>query len=100
MKEKIKRISEKSKEFCKKHKKGIIFTLIGVIVSIFTGAIIKKRNDDECYECTDDFDPGRDCKMIFEVDDESKEVLGEIPCTESYAKDMIEVYSSPDDIEE
>lgn len=100
MKEKIKQYWNKGKVFCKKHFnfKVILITVVGIIGTVIGIAAVKKRKNDECYEYTDDFDPGRDCKMIFEVDDESKEILGEVPCTESYAKDMIEIYSN--DIEE
>ena len=91
-------MKEKIKQFWNKHKKGIIITL-ATVAGVFTGVIIKKKKDnDDYYEEINDFDPGRDCKMIFEVDDESKEILGEVPCTESYAKDMIEIYSN--DIED
>ena len=93
MKEKIKQYWNKGKAFCKKHYKGILITAIGLVGATIGITAVKKRNNDDYYECTNNFDPGRDCKMIFEVDDESKEFLGEVPCTESYAKDMIECFS-------
>lgn len=95
MKQKVKDIVTKGKTWLKNHKKGVIITL-GSIAAGLTGIAIAKKvkNNNEC-DCEDyDFDPGRDCIMKFVVDDDSNEVLGEVPCTESYAKDMIDIYSN------
>ena len=93
MKEKVKNIATKTKTWVKEHKKVVIGALIGTAVTAAGIAVAKKKKNDEYYE-NDEFDPGRDCLMKFVVDDDSNEVLGEVPCTESYAKDMIDIYSN------
>lgn len=94
MKEKVKNIATKTKTWVKEHKKVIIGALVGTAVTAAGIAVAKKKHDNEYYEDDCDFEPGRDCKMRFIVDDDSNEVLGEVPCTESYAKDMIDIYSN------
>jgi len=95
MKQKVKDIVTKGKTWLKNHKKGVIITLGGIAAGLTGVAIAKKvKNNNECDYEDYDFDPGRDCIMKFVVDDDSNEVLGEVPCTESYAKDMIDIYSN------
>ena len=43
-------------------------------------------------ELPSEIDYGRDCTMKFVVND-TQEVLGEVPCTELYAKEEIEIYN-------
>lgn len=95
MKEKIKNITTKTKTWLKEHKKVVIGALVGTAITATGIAVAKKVKNNNC-ECDEDyeFDPGRDCLMKFVVDDGSNEVLGEVPCTESYAKDMIDIYSN------
>ena len=92
MKEKFKKIYISGKNWCKKNKKKIIGIAI-FVGGIFVGAKIKAKKNNSNYEIENyDFDEGRDCRMTFMVDDDTNEVLGEVPCTEAYAKDMIECF--------
>ena len=80
--------------FLKRHK-GKVIGFILFIIGLFIGSKVEeKRNRDSYVEIDEiDYDPGRDCKMTFMVDDDTKEVLGEVPCSESYAKDMLDYFS-------
>lgn len=94
--EKIMKIKEKfikCKEWVKEHKKEVLTIGISTVVVGIGAAILgkskKETKIEELSEPETDF--GRNCTMKFVVD-ETQEVLGEIPCTELYAKENLEDY--------
>lgn len=93
MKEKVKNAVNKSVNWIKEHKAKIIAGATGVgltVLGVKAIKSIKSNNSDDLY-LDEPVDYGRNCVMKFIVDDESHEVLGEVPCTESYAKDLLEI---------
>lgn len=90
---KIKELYNKTKNWVSEHKKIVIGSIIGVTAAGIGIALSnKKKNDNEEY--LEEPDYGRDCVMRFVVNDDSQEVLGEVPCTELYAKENIEDYEA------
>lgn len=80
----------KCKEWIKEHKGIVIGAGVTAILGCIGVAISRQpKKVDQLSEKETDY--GRDCTMRFIVD-ETQEVLGEIPCTELYAKENIESY--------
>ena len=99
MKDKIKNLYNKTVNWVKEHKKIVIGGAIGLCATALTIGSLKNKNKDQNNNISidtnnsiDNLDYGRDCIMKFVVDDDSQELLGEIPCTESYAKEELEAY--------
>ncbi len=92
------KIVDKTKEFIKKHKKAIAIGSIASIAGLFTVKSVKKYNEKKAIEVDyeTEYEPindGRNCVMQFITDDEDHEVLGEVPCTETYARESIDDYN-------
>ena len=90
----IKETFAKCKNWVKEHKKVVIGTGLAVAAGIGAVVLGKKvsSKSNEVLELPDDIDYGRDCTMRFVVN-ETQEVLGEVPCTELYAKEEIQDYN-------
>ena len=88
----IKETFEKCKNWVKEHKKVIIgaglATAAGIGAVALGKKVANKTNEVEMLP-EDTTDYGRDCTMRFIVD-ETQEVLGEVPCTELFAKETID----------
>lgn len=95
-------IVDQTKEWIEVHKKGLI--RFGIGVGTVTGAAViygavRHHHTEELPEYAElpeteeeTVSPwGRDCTMIFTVD-ETGEELGKIGCTETYAKSMVDVF--------
>jgi len=90
---KIKELYNKAKNWISEHKKIVIGSIIGVTAAGVGIALSnKKKKDNE--ECLEEPDYGRDCVMKFIVNDDSQEVLGEVPCTELYAREELDIYDN------
>lgn len=92
---KIKEKIIKCKEWVKEHKGAIVGSSLGLLATVGLVAVAKKnKKDDDVYPYGDGTEPdyGRDCTMRFIVD-ETQEVLGEVKCTELYAKEEIEMFN-------
>lgn len=93
------KFKEKIRNFYEKHKKGIVTG--GVIIGLLPvagflglstyGILADKKNKQEQSD-EEEEDYGRDCLMQFVTDDDKHEVLGEVPCTELYARESIDEY--------
>lgn len=94
---KIKELYNKTKQWIKNHKKIIIGGVVGTAAIALGAKVLKKSNKSEEnnneYD-SDNIDYGRDCIMKFVVNDDTQEVLGEVPCTELYAKEEIDIFNS------
>ena len=90
----IKEKFTKCKNWVKEHKGIIIKTGLAITVASIGAVVLGKsvsKNSNDVYEIPDNTDYGRDCTMKFVVN-ETQEVLGEVPCTELYAKEEIDMY--------
>lgn len=82
----------KCKNWVKDHKREVIGGLAiaaAGIGAVMIGKSISKRSNDE-VQLLDTTDYGRDCTMKFIVND-TQEVLGEVPCTELFVKETLEM---------
>lgn len=93
---KIKELYNKSKKWVLEHKKIVIGSICGVAAVGLGAALVNKNKDNNNNEdyIEDTTDYGRDCIMKFVVNDDSQEVLGEVPCTELYAREELDTYNS------
>ena len=97
MKQKLKNAVDKSVNWVKKHKAKIITGIAGtglIVLGVKTAKSISNKKPEALDYQSEDY--GRDCIMKFYVDDNSQEVLGEVPCTEDYAKTMSEIMDDAD----
>lgn len=89
---KIKEKFTKCKDWIKEHKKQILIGGLSAVAVCGGAALLSKsRKENEEVDELPEPDYGRDCTMKFVVD-ETQEVLGEVPCTELYAKEELEAY--------
>lgn len=93
---KWKQFKSKVKTYVKEHKGEIIF--VGVLGVLTALGVVYIRSHPQTAEELEDLgvpeletepDYSRDIDMQF-VDPESGEILGTIPCTENYAREMID----------
>ena len=82
----------KCKNWVKEHKKVVIGPGVAIVAAGIGAVVLGKKRDDNSAEILslDETDYGRNCTMKFVVD-ETQEVLGEVPCTELYAKESIDM---------
>ena len=94
--DKIKELYNKTKQWIKDHKKIIIGGVVGTTaIALGAKALMNSDKPEENNEYDmNNIDYGRDCIMKFIVNDDTQEVLGEVPCTELYAKEEIDIFNN------
>ena len=96
LKEQIKEQAVKAKNWVVDHKGVVIAGAAGLLCG---GLYLKHKMSDDSEEldtCENDnesIDYGRDMKMQFMYEDTGELLEGSVPCTEMYAKEMIEEFS-------
>lgn len=89
IKSKIKKVGS----WIKEHKTIVVGTVLGTTLGVIGSKVLLNKKNNKLEEgSNEDYDYGRDCTMKFVVD-ETQEVLGEVPCTELFAKEEIEMFN-------
>ena len=98
LKEQIKEKAVKAKNWVVENKGKVAIGAVGLLCG---GLYLKHKlsNKDDIDTNTDEFttleevDYGRDMEMQFKYTDTGELLEGSVPCTETYAKEMIEEFS-------
>ena len=97
LKEQMKEKAVKAKEWVVKNKGKVAIGALGVLCGgLYLKHKLSNGNEDTniCEDNIETTDYGRDMKMQFMYEDTGELMEGSVPCTETYAKEMIDEFSN------